>query len=402
MSITLIHLVSEQPMPNLLPLLALKPERVIQVRSKGTRFEHVPAHVENAAKEAGIHADFRVVVLDHETPAPEEVRYQLKQLLSVFPSAAVNITGGTKLMSLGAYLGAKEFPVPMLYCDTSTGGFQRVGEQKLPAHMLSFQEVSKSLNLRTVMAAHGKSPEAWKFDTASKQQLDFGLTAWKLRNGNAKDFENHQFGRRLRDFFRSDNGKIPKSADKLRSLNAADLTAAIPGELPDGIIRFLESATSAGFLARLAHGGFRMVPGPDQKDKLRSHVERIANLLDGSWLELAVLAFAIRSSRHLDPHWSVEPTTAGAGRAEYGETDLVAINADHSSLEIISCKTSLAQPLEHLEGLRTRANNLGGSHALATLAVLRTDSESKLRQWGKLLRVRVLIGMEIPAHFTTP
>jgi Domain of unknown function (DUF1887) len=400
----LIHLVSEQTMPNLLPLLALRPQRVIQICGSDPKIRQSAQRLEAAAREAGSDAEFQIHEISSTSPRAEEIKHAHKQLLSIFPGGVVNLTGGTKLMSIGAYLGASEFhDVPILYCDTASKAFVQVGKNSLPPWIPTFYEVVRTLTLRIIMAAHGNAPASWRFDTAGDSLLEFGNRSWQLRTRHPEDFQSCRFGDSIRNFYRSDRGKIPSSADKLKALLEADLTSAIAGELSEPITSFLAAAAAAGLLNRLASGGFRLADGPSGKDKLRSHVERIANLLDGSWLELSVLDFITRSPLHLDPHWSVEPL--GADSTAYGETDLIAVNARHAALEIISCKTSLKQPLEHLEGLRTRANNLGGSHALATLAILHAGNpaeQERLRRWGRLLRVTILSDQEIPLYFSKP
>lgn len=391
-------------MPNLLPLLALRPRHVIQICSNEPRIRLGAQRLEAAAREAGCDAQFQIHEIDSTSPRADQIKHAHKQLLSIFPSGVVNLTGGTKMMSLGAYLGASEFhEVAILYCDTASKAFIQVGRESLPAWIPTFDEVIRSLTLRVVMAAHGNAPASWRFDTASVPLLEFGNRAWQLRTLHAGAFQSCRFGDSIRSFYRSDHGKIPTSADKLQSLVVADLTSSIAGELPQPVTAFLAAAAEAELLVRLDDGGFRLAAGPVGKGKLRSHVERIANLLDGSWLELGVLEFITHSAQHLDPHWSVEPL--GADSTAYGETDLIAVNTRHAALEIISCKTALKQPLEHLEGLRARATNLGGSHARATLGILHAGNlteQERLRRWGRLLGVTILIGQEIPHYFSQP
>lgn len=399
---TLLHIVSGERMQNLLPLLALRPRTVFQLCSDDEKILAAATHTESAARTAGIDADFRIHKLSGTSPTTEAVRHAHKQLISVFPGAVVNITGGTKLMSLGAYLGASEFhDSPILYCDTQNRQFIQVGKAPLPREMCTFPEVASLLTVPIVMAAQGKCPQDWQFDTATPAALEFGRSAWQLQTSSPTAFKS--FGRAIRSIYRPENGKIPSGASTLQALARLDISSRLPGPLAEPVLNFLASASHAGFLTPLENGGYCLAPGPSSRDKLRSHIERISNLLVGSWLELAVLHFISSSPRHQDPRWSVEPTAPAQERAEYGETDLIAVDADRATLEIISCKTSLSQPLEHLEGLRTRANNLGGSHALATLAVLDAGNpteQQRIRRWGKLLNVRLLIGAEIPTYFS--
>lgn len=399
---TLFHLVSDQRMQNLLPLLAIQPERVVQIRSKEARFEAVAKSIQKAAKTAGLEPEFLEIKLPDDLSDIDAVRHQLKRHISDFPNAIVNLTGGTKLMSLGAYLGASEFDgVPMLYCDSANKRFIQVGDSQLPASLPSVDDVAAKLTVPTVMAAHGKDEQDWKFDVATPSQIDFGNTAWNLRTQAPDAFK--AFGEGLRNFFRTTKGRIPTKAGALEALAKADFTSAFSDALPQPVLDFLAAAVDAGFLQRHANGGFRPTEGPESAKALRQHLEKIANILDGSWLELAVLSFLQASPIFSDARWSVEPTQQGQAQAEYGETDVIAVNTHHCTLEVISCKTLLKQPLEHLEGLRTRATNLGGSHARASLALLNAGDQPKnhdlLRRWGKLLKVNVLIGSEIRSYF---
>lgn len=385
-------------MQNVLPLLALRPARVIHICSRDERFHAAARHIESAAREAGLDAEFQKHELPAAVPDIEPVRHALKQTLSVFPDAVVNITGGTKLMCIGAYLGASEFPVPMLYCDTDRQQFIALGKHRIPS-MPSFAEAARRLTLRIVLAAHGKAPHAWKFTSAGPAQLQFGRRAWTLRRQSWDVFLGCDFGRSMRDFFQSEKGRIPNAKAKLRALCEADLTEALRDPIPLPVTEFLSCAAAAGILEALPAGGFRLAQCPANED-LRAHVERAANLLDGSWLELAVLDFISRSSDFVDPHWSVQPRKGHSGAEEaqsFGETDVVCLALPQGTLQVISCKSAPPKPLEHLESLRERSQNLGGRYASATLAVLKPRPEQvpELRRWEKLLGVRVLIGEQI-------
>jgi len=106
---TLIHLISEQTMQNLLPIMALQPDQVIHICSQDDRFDKAVTKLESAVSVAGLNPSFQIEKLQSRFPEVEDVRQALKSLLRIFPDSVVNITGGTKLMSLGAFLGASEF-----------------------------------------------------------------------------------------------------------------------------------------------------------------------------------------------------------------------------------------------------------------------------------------------------
>jgi hypothetical protein len=400
-NLTVIHLVSDQPMANLLPLMAIRPRHVIQIASNQPKFHKIASDLETAARIAGIVCTFEVLSLPSDNPLPEEVSSVISRHISCPDSTIINATGGTKLMSTGAYLAAKQASCPVLYCDSQGKKFLSVAGEAFPFPIRSFSEVAQELSLPIIMGAHGKAPEHWKFDSASESEIAFGKDAWDIRNQAKSAFDSKRYGNPLRDFFRQQNGRIPKQAQALLALSQANIMDAFQDHSPDqDVLRFFQAASQSGFLQQEADG-FTIAPLPSEKRKHQSHIEKIANILDGSWLELSVLSFALQSKRYRDLHWSVEPSKAGTDNADFGETDIVAVNIPTASLEVISCKTGLKQPLEHIEGLRSRAIQLGGNHAIATLAVFHADSplETQLRRWGKYLGVRILIGEEIPKYF---
>lgn len=395
---TLIHLISEQTMQNLLPVLALRPDRVVSMRSPTERFKAAAASIESAVREAGLTPEFLDCPLPSKSPDPGHVQQAINQWLTQHPDAIVNITGGTKLMSLGAWLGAEEFPRSViLYCDSDRQTFLSVGANPLPEAIPDFGATARQLTLRTVMAAHGKLPDEWKFDSATPQLLDFGRQAFTLRWDYREDFSRSGFGQAIRGFFRSDKGRIPSARTKLDALVAADISGAFRDPLPRPVHQFLDAAVTAGLL-RQEGDAIRLAPPPAGENP-KSHVERSANILDGSWLELSVLDFIRNSARFADAHWSVEPRKAQTGNdsATFGETDIVCLTLPQGALQVISCKTVLRQPLEHIEALRERASTLGGRYARAMLAVLEVspNDEVRLRRWGRLLNVEILIGSEI-------
>ncbi len=401
--ITLIHLISEQPMANLLPLMAVRPDRVIQITSNQKKFCDIAAHLERAAHTAGITATFEVLHLHSKNPQPSEVATAIQPFASTSAITIANVTGGTKLMSLGAYLAASETSTPVLYCDTQEKQFLLILGEDFPTPIKTFSEVAAELSVPIIMSAHGKAPDHWKFDSASATQVTFGKLAWDIRSSSKESFDRNRFGNPLREFFRSERGKIPSRPDAIFALSRANILDAFSPDPSPEILQFFNAATQCGFLQSQGEG-FCVAALPAEKNRWKSHLEKIANLLDGSWLELSVLHFAYQSKRYRDIHWSVEPSSSGSQNADFGETDVVAVNVDRASLEVISCKTGLTQPLEHIEGLRTRANQMGGNHAMATLAIFHADQAlvPKLRQWGDFLKVRILIGEEIPAYFCDP
>lgn len=385
----LLHIVSGERMQNLLPLLALKPSVVIQLCSDDPKIRAAAEHTEAAARLAGIDADFRHYALPGATPTTEAVRSAHDDLLSRFPGAVANITGGTKLMSLGAYLGASAFvDASILYCDTVNHRYVQVSERLLPSHMLSFPEVASLLTVPIVMAAQGKQ---FRESTITPGLLEFGMRAWDLRLHHHEAIS--AWTSVIRDAVPRRKGRVEKNKDILRRF----LCSPISPPQSDAAGDYLDAAATAGLLEVDIAGSVRMKANPES-----SSVEWVSNLLDGAWLELAVAATARQGSRYGDLHWSVQPPDQTG--ADYGETDLIAVDRERLGLAVISCKSSTqhVSTLEHLSSWRDRARTLGGSHAAGHLCLFRAKSQeeaARLHAMGETMGLHVHIGEEIPRHF---
>lgn len=390
-STTIIHIVSEQRMQNLLPLLALNPARVIQICSNDAKFLTAAAHTAAAAKEAGLTAIFENHEIANSSPSIEDMRHAVKHLVANFPGAIVNITGGTKLMSLGAYLGASEFlDSPILYCDTANRRFMPVDKKALPAQMLSFDEVAKLLTVPIVMVTQGKN---FRDDTITAVLLDFGREAWRLRAENHEAISTWT-GSIRSALPRDANGRIEKDKQVLSRF----LTLPLPFPQSDAAGDYLDAAVQAGLLSVSVTGSVHMIAAPK-----KSAIEFVSNLLDGAWLELAVAAAAMSGARYSDVRWSVQPTNQVG--EDYGETDLLVVDLDRLNLAVISCKTSThhVSRLEHLSSWRDRARALGGLHATGHICLFRTKNateEADLQKIAKNMGLSVHVGDAMLEHFS--
>lgn len=295
-------------------------------------------------------------------------------------------------MSLGAYLGASEFPdSPILYCDTANRRFVQVGDCPLPTHMLTFSDVSTRLTVAIVMAAQGKKFTA---DIITPELLAFGKTAWDLHVEHHDQIKTWTADIR-KEVPRDQNGRIEKSKTILRQF----IEKPLPFPQCDPALDYLDAAVQAGLINVDNSGNCRMIATAD-----KSAIERISNLLDGAWLELAVAEMAQHSGRYGDVRWSVQP--ASDQDKDYGETDLIAVDRSSLNLVVISCKTSteFLSTLEHISSWRDRTRTLGGSHASGHLCLFRAknaDQAMNMKNMARSMSVKFHIGEEIPHHFTT-
>ena len=107
---TIISLIGEQNLPNLLPILHLEPAQVILVYTDRT--EQTAVRLTNL-----IQAQTEVTQLIVDAYDIDGTRNHLKQAVAKLPVSdlLVNFTGGTKMMSLAAYQTAVELNAPMIY-----------------------------------------------------------------------------------------------------------------------------------------------------------------------------------------------------------------------------------------------------------------------------------------------
>lgn len=395
MNLTLIQLVSEQTLQNLLPALALRPGRIIQVKSSDLRFKQTPRHFVDACKVAGLDAtDFPLAeTIPHDSPDIQETMQCLEAIVARYGTTDLvfNLTGGTKLMSIGAYRVAAAHGIPSLYTDTQNRR-EFVDAQTGPwaSSLPSLAEQVQKLTVPMIMAAQGKD---FLEDSFTGPLLEFGREAWRLR----LDF--HEAISAWTGAIRNSLPRRNKRIDDRPAILRQFLQTPLPSPASAAASDYLDAAAQAG-LVRVEPDGRAYLAAEPKK----SSVERVSNLLDGAWLELAVADMARSGGRFADLHWSVEPEQRGD---DYGETDLIAVDRQKLNLAVISCKTSTehVSTLEHLSSWRDRARTLGGSHASGHLCLFRAKSPaqaSDLCAMGKNMNIQVHIAEAIPACFAEP
>ncbi|MCI0535811.1 MAG: DUF1887 family CARF protein [Verrucomicrobiales bacterium] len=387
----LLHLVSEQAMQNLLPLLALQPKVVVQVRSKEDRFHQVAENLKGAVAAIRKTAPYRdlapqffEVVIDEVSPSVDRARGKVGEALSLWPEAVVNVTGGTKLMSIGAYLAAEYQREPVLYCDTQRRCFVSLNDRCRLPKLPHFDEIAANLDVESVMAAHGVQNTGWTGENPNAELMRFGEQALQCRLSHSDELL--EFARRLREDFKPKDRFL--SADRFAVRNLEPITAMKTA----GVTAYLRAATVLGIITEQADG-FRFASG-----MTRRQFEKAVNLLEGTWLELGVYALLCRNPRFSDVRWNFKPQDQDA--AGFGETDIVYVDREITGLALFSCK-SIAPRLEHLEALRQRKETLGGRFARVTLCVAHCTEEQKQRLslWCRALGIALVVGSELVTAF---
>ena len=388
----LLQLVSEELLPNLVVVMALRPGRIIQVRNgdgaKNPEMEAAASKFRQALQILALEPAFKgfqpkisEITLPHLAPDISSVRDSVAHTIATTQGVTVNFSGGTKLMSIGAYQAAAALGRPSLFCDVEA---QRISDGRTggQGRWPEYGTATTHLSARLLMAASGRNPDEWRSEPATDPLRAFGLKAFELRNQHWNPLE--ALSKTLRLHFYSNGDKLPNNPDELRDLTVKPLppqaTAAEPAR------QYLAAAATAGLLK-----------GDAQSYKLNTQatkrsIERTLSLLDSAWLELAVMDCLVRNSRFKDPAWSVEP--AKNENSDYSDTHLTCLDLAAGTLRVISCKVSAVRPpQELLDAVKERAHRIGGNGAKATLVLFKPahTQEAAIRSYARRIGVEVAL-----------
>lgn len=385
---TLLHLVSEQTMQNLLPLLALKPKTVVQVRSGDDRYKQAAENLKQAVASLqktpfyrDLTPEFFEIVIDERSPSTDYTRRKVGESLSLWPNAVVNLTGGTKPMSIGAYLAAAYQGEPVLYCDSQTRRFLSLNERCPLPDLPGFDEIASTLTVEAVLAAHGVSPDKLHSVKPTDLQTECARAIHTLFKESPD--EARQFARRLREQLHPGGKTIAKSAiDRI-------LDVGLPGPDNDTDHAYLKSAAKAGWLTERDGQWFYQLAGNTLRaeDRVRAALE-INKALIGGWFELHVFESMQASGRFSDLRTEVQ--SRDRSQQAIGETDILGIDLQQLGLVFVSCKLSdefLSKPLEHVFATRHRAVEFGGTFAQTVFCIREFRDPNKRRIFSDACRV---------------
>lgn len=382
----LAHLVGDQTLPNLLAALALRPDRIVHLASADKKFLAPIRNLERALALTGLKPAFHTLTLPSLNPVPSEVSAALTTLPANWQPSVLNLTGGTKLMSLGAHTWAELNHVPSLYVDTGARSFIPTSSLPLPEHT-PLTEVAATLTLEIVLTAHGVPADKIQGTAPSAAALAFGDAAALAWRQNPTDCATFVRTLAERWFHPMQKHVLP---DAWRTAVAIPSSAA-PSALA-------QAAAQAG-LATIDDLG-RLLPKNAADHTQRAEAIRdLHQNLEGGWLELHLASAMFASGRFHDLRWSVQsPERPDLG---LGENDLVALDRLTLAPVFVSCKssTAFAKPLEHIFSLRQRALHFGGTFAKAVLCIERSyseEQETQIKGFCRAANVQLHLG---PADF---
>jgi len=402
--VVLIQLVSEQTMQNVVAALAIKPARLI--------------HLYTPPMQSRTH-DIDKALGQALGPTPTSLR-----LLSVMPTIAetaaataeaidgaikagerpvVNLTGGTKLMSIGAFDAARAADVSSVYVDTGRQLFVDGGTgppiDSLLKSDLSFDPIRNKLRVNVIAVANGlervTNTENWGRYVALARHLLHTSSdedgCWRAMRG--KDGLAGPTGEP-----RAWTGWIELSRKSFDLPGAVAPLAAEAGLVEAIGKRWKFLTPDVKELRRLAaqeQQAQRALEGPLPEQRrgavtrelrnrrqdlarLISNIQLSLNLLSGGWLEVALADVAQESGHFEDLRWSAR--TGGRRWGEEEEQDLIGVQG--AQLALFSCKRggARAKLASEMEIIQTRARFVGGALTRRYLCVGRMTDDAALRE----------------------
>ncbi len=356
--ISLIQLVSEQTMQNVLPALAIEPRSIILLHTPRTARQC--QWIAAALRKAGLEFEPRMLPLT-EMPDTRETAARIREAISQAESSGqdplVNFTGGTKLMSIGAFAATLGVKCPSLYVDTEHRRFVDGGQvQAHPVMVNPWELLPKAesrLSVDVICAAHGIEDVS-----AGRDPTPYLELAEHLRRTPGEEVICHAVTKQL----------MKTSIKPAEALSLIDRPLE---QLPD---RSAQLACAAGLIEKRGSGWHlpsssraalqRFADGERWKDitefyEALSPLQESQSMLAGGWWEVCVWEAARQSGRFRDLRWSVQVGVPGAAVEE----DILAV--DGFNLAVMSCKRGgeggrLKRALEEFE---TAARHVGGAFA---------------------------------------
>lgn len=397
---TLIQLISEQTIQNLLPILRLKPQKLVHLVTPKTASRS--AVLKAAAKAAGIDPELESIQLSAMPDIPECFNAVTEALSKTREGMqpVVNFTGGTKLMSIGAFAAAQTKKVPSLYVDTQDAcfvdGATSPEMNALLASDWSFTPIRNQLRVDVLGIANGVSRI-----TGGKPWQPMLPLAEHLFNHIADEEATHAAIYGSTGLFpKGMEPRTPKDwlpvLDKPirlpRPVGLLAIEAALVRSGPSDSEVLLPDATRA----ELEHLVNHQVPDfAARYFKAVAPMQHASAFLTGAWWEVIVSDAAQKSGLFRDLRWSAQ-----VGDRNGPDTEEDILGVDGVELLYINCKRggAKARLLPLLEEVRARAATMGGSFNRRFLAVLQPPQgkvAANLQQQAAKLGIRLITGENV-------
>ncbi len=377
---TLVQFTTPDTLANLLPALALRPARILHVRSSEEGDDHFKMALRAATQEPGLKTwlpKVQDVSLPKGGAELPDTRDLVARALIENAGAIVNFTGGTKLMSLGAFLAASALGRPSFYCDTATNRCidgRTARFDKWP----DLREAGAGMGMRLFMALAGKNLDDWRDEPVPAAARAFAIKAFELRTRHWQALE--QMSKAVRTWYFGTGERAPQNTDELRALLAKPVTG--PALASDAAKQYL-AAASATNLLRADASGLRLTVSPE-----RHAVENAVRMLLSSWLDLAVLDCVERNPRFKETRWNL----SSASQQGAGDGGILCVDQKQRALRHITCLVTLVNsPQEHIDSARARAARLGAAACTVVLFKPQPGQENIIRDTARRAGMDVAI-----------
>ena len=399
---TLLQLVSEQTMQNLLPAMALRPERIIHLCTP--RMQEVSEALSRAYKAAGLSPHVEEVRMGN-MPGLRETAGAFHGVFRQFGDAIVNFTGGTKLMSIGAYAAASVAKKPSFYVDTASGCFVDGGTapglaEMFPGQNLGLDSIVRQLSVSTIAIANGVERVTGGSDWRRFVPLARLLVLRPDLEQECFNAASKWLATMPRDFSQRRTWMRNMYSTAFRGVPADVVSIAVSSGL------FEERNGSAFPAGTFARRLFSLQNTAKQRELVPALEEAALPLefLQGKWWEVAVADHFDRSGKCRDIRWSVHAGSRGTDSTDL-EEDVLGVSG--ANLLYVSCKRGgLRERLSRfLEETESSARRIGGSFARKVFAVFlpqRPMMQSKLQNRCKELRIEFLDGETVRKELPTP
>lgn len=392
----LIQLVGEETLPSVMTMLALKPAGVTHIVSRS--FERQSTYAMRAADSAGAAPEpdqFTNVVL-RDMPSMSDANRAVSKAIADFQRKGyrpvLNFTGGTKLMSVGAFQAASSAAVTSLYVDGEHGCFcdGQTGPPlaSLLSNSLRLDLIGDQLSVKLMATANGceLQGQGRRFDTflpLSRHLLthpDDAYAAWKATHGPGNVFE--------------PANRMPNEAHgKWEAILKTEF------RLPRTVLEMATSAElveASGELARIrSEVVFNSSKQMPLGDRLRQQgeVQSRLNFFGGGWWEVAVAGVVAQSAAFHDVLWSAEVAKENQLCLE---EDILAIQG--IQLAYFSCKRgSQRGVMRQLEEVDASARRVGGRMARKYFCVchLGRRLSDDVRSRAEQLRIGIVTELDV-------
>jgi len=368
MAKTLIQIISKQTMQNLLAAMAVKPEKIVHVCTPS--MQKASAALSQAYRESSVKATV-VDVPVGEKPLMAEMFAAVSAAVRENENAVVNFTGGTKLMSLGAYGAANAARVPSFYVDTDRGEFLDGTTGGGLADFftnadLTIAQVNRQLTVNSIAKANGvervTGGQSWK---------QYATLADLLLRDEDLEEECHEA-------LTEAVVKVPHNFAKAKEWWSSWYSQPI--DLPEGVCRL---ATEAGLFEEengsyyAARRWSRKIENLDlvnqryPREVIFEAFQEVAwpfLFFNGNWWEIAVMRYFAEKGEVRDLRWSVDAGSRFGGSTDM-EEDILGV--DGVNLLYVSCKRGgdKAKLSRTLEDVNSSSVRLGGDFAHKVIAV---------------------------------